>query len=113
VIVDIAPKMYNLQEHKHILSTLTDFDLNRYQTRTEIDQALAADLPEYGTRQFILKNIYRNENQQFAWRLNVKALYANLTEIGMSLSSEARFTTPALFINGGKSKYIQPEDHAR
>lgn len=113
VIVDIAPRMYNLQEHKHILSTLADFDLNRYQTRTEIDQALAADLPEYGTRQFILKNIYRNEAHQFAWRLNVKALQANLTEIGMSLNSEARFTIPTLFIAGGKSKYIQPEDHAR
>lgn len=113
VIVDIAPKMYNLQEHKHILGTLADFDLNRYQTRTEIDQALAADLPEYSTRQFILKNIYRDQNQQFAWRLNVKALQANLAEIGMSLSSEARFQIPTLFINGGKSRYVQPEDHAR
>ncbi len=113
VIVDIAPKTYNLQEHKHILGTLVDLDLNRYQSRTEIDQALTADLPEYSTRQFILKNIYRNDQQQFAWRLNVKALQANLAEIGMSLNSEARFQKPTLFINGGKSRYVQPEDHAR
>jgi len=113
VVVDIAPRMYNLQEHKHILGTLANFELNNYQTRTEIDQTLAADLPEYGTRQFILKNIYRNQNHEFAWRLNVKALNDNLTEIGMPLNSEQRFATPTLFIAGGKSKYIQPEDHAR
>src|SRR5690606_21141379 len=102
VIVDIAPKTYQLQEHKHILSTLADFDLNRYQTRTEIDHALAADLPEYSTRQFILKNIYRNEAHAFVWRLNVKALQTNLEEIGKTLDCPNRFQSPTLFINGGK-----------
>jgi pimeloyl-ACP methyl ester carboxylesterase len=113
VIVDIAPKEYQLNEHKHILVTLANFELANYATRTEIDQALATSLPEYSTRQFILKNIYRNEEQQFAWRLNVKGLQQNLQEIGKPLESTSRFLSPALFVNGGKSKYVQPEDHSR
>jgi esterase len=113
VVVDIAPKSYQLSEHKHILETLQCFDLSAYQTRTEIDQALSAALPDYGTRQFILKNIYRNEQKAFAWRLNVRALYQNLHEIGKGLDAETPFDGPALFINGGKSRYIQPEDHVK
>lgn len=113
IVVDIAPKSYQLTEHKHILETLQNFDLNAYQTRTEIDKALSAPLPEYGTRQFILKNIYRNEEKAFAWRLNVQALYKNLHEIGKGLDAETPYDGPTLFINGGKSRYIQPEDHVK
>lgn len=113
VIVDIAPKVYQLQEHKHILSTLAGFDLNLYENRTAIDQALSVSLPDYSTRQFILKNIYRNENQQFAWRLHVQALLNNLDQIGNGIETDLRYQQPTLFINGGKSRYIQIEDHAR
>jgi esterase len=113
VVIDIAPKSYHLHEHKHILETLQQFNLNAYQTRTEIDQALQSDLPDYSTRQFILKNIYRNEEKAFAWRLNVHALYKNLHEIGKGLDAETAYDGPTLFINGGKSRYIQPEDHVK
>ncbi|MFN3529439.1 MAG: alpha/beta fold hydrolase [Bacteroidia bacterium] len=113
VVVDIAPKSYMLNEHKHILETLSAFDLNAHQTRTEIDQALQTALPDYGTRQFILKNIYRNEQKQFAWRLNVKALYLNLHEIGKGLEPAEPHDGSTLFINGGKSRYIQAEDHVK
>jgi pimeloyl-ACP methyl ester carboxylesterase len=113
IVVDIAPKSYHLHEHKHILETLQAFDLGRYATRTEIDQALAVDLPDYGTRQFILKNIYRNEQKAFAWRLNVKGLYRNLHEVGKGLDAAVPYDGETLFINGGKSRYIQTEDHVK
>lgn len=113
LIIDIAPKSYQLSEHKHILEMLQQVDLNAHQTRTEIDQVLKASLPDYGTRQFILKNIYRNEEKAFAWRLNVQGLYKNLHEIGKGLDTETTYDGPTLFINGGKSRYIQPEDHVK
>lgn len=113
VIVDIAPKSYSLQEHKHILETLNGIDLAAFESRTAIDTALQSPLPDFGTRQFILKNIYRNEAKAFAWRLNVKALYNNLHEIGKGLPEAAPYDGPTLFINGGKSRYIQSEDHVK
>jgi pimeloyl-ACP methyl ester carboxylesterase len=112
VVVDIAPKSYQLSEHHHLLSTLAAVDLSTFENRTQLDAFLARDIPQMDTRQFILKNIYRSDEGVFAWRMNVQGLLAELNSVG----DDSPFVDcppvdlPALFIAGGASNYIRIAD---
>ncbi len=67
-------------------------------------------MPNVGTRQFLLKNLYRKEDNTFGWRINLEVLAAQLAAIGEETTSPTPFLKPALFIRGGKSDYITAED---
>jgi pimeloyl-ACP methyl ester carboxylesterase len=78
--------------------------------RQEADAALAPHIHNVGTRQFLLKNLYRLEDNAFAWRINLPVLTASLPAIGEATEGASPFLKPALFIRGGKSNYITAED---
>jgi pimeloyl-ACP methyl ester carboxylesterase len=63
-----------------------------------------------GVRQFLLKNLYRLEDNSFAWRINVDVLANSLPAIGEETTAPQPFLKPALFVRGGKSDYITTED---
>jgi pimeloyl-ACP methyl ester carboxylesterase len=63
-----------------------------------------------GVRQFLLKNLYRNSEQQFAWRINLKVITKNIDVVGHELWVKNASETETLFIKGADSHYIQPED---
>jgi esterase len=111
IIVDISPRYYG-RHHDDILKGLNSLDLKNLHTRQEADQALAAYVPELGVRQFLLKNLYRTEKNEFAWRLNLPVITEKIDAIGEALNEETRILKPALFIRGGASKYIQEKDEA-
>jgi len=112
VVVDIAPKSYQLSEHHHLLSTLAAVDLSTFENRTRLDAFLARDIPQVDTRQFILKNIYRSDEGVFTWRMNVQGLLTNLNLVGddSPFVGCPRVELPALFIAGGASNYIRTAD---
>ncbi|PIQ22564.1 MAG: alpha/beta hydrolase, partial [Cytophagales bacterium CG18_big_fil_WC_8_21_14_2_50_42_9] len=39
-------------------------------TRAEVDEVLAQYIPEQDVRLFLAKNLYRREDNSFAWRMN-------------------------------------------
>jgi esterase len=80
------------------------------ESRQQADEALAQHIRQPGVRQFLLKNLYRTEDNSFAWRQNLQALTAHIAEIGEEISSPEPFLKPALFIRGGQSDYISTED---
>ena len=109
IVVDIAPRFYP-RHHDQILEGLNAIPLAELKSRAHADEILASYISELGVRQFLLKNLYRTEAGNFAWRLNLPVIAQNIDIIGEPLDMEARILTPTLFVKGSKSKYIQSSD---
>ncbi len=108
-VVDIAPKQY-ARRHDHIFRALMALNLNEFTTRKEIDEALAGNIPEASTRQFLMKNLMRAETGRFRWKVNLGVLNDHYPELSAALPREARCVHPTLFVRGGRSTYILDED---
>jgi len=104
IVVDIAPKQYPVH-HDHILDGLHDIDLNTLTSRTEADTLLSRQVPEPDVRQFLLKNLARNSEGKFEWRVNIHAIDEHIEEIGAGMQYEGQFVGPTLFIKGARSNY--------
>ena len=109
IVVDIAPRFSDMEHQDDILEGLHAVDLAAITNRQEADTALAQYVGNLGTRQFLLKNLYRKEDNSFAWRINLEVLAAQLPAVGEATIGEP-FLKPALFIRGGKSNYITTDD---
>ena len=110
VVVDIAPRSSDMAHQHPILAGLNAVDLTRLETRQQADDALAQHIRQPSVRQFLLKNLYRLEDNTFAWRQNLRALTEHMTDIGAEISGPTPFLKPTLFIRGGQSDYINAED---
>ncbi|MBO0359928.1 alpha/beta fold hydrolase [Hymenobacter sp. BT186] len=110
IVVDIAPRLSDMAHQDNILAGLNAVDLTTLESRQQADEALAQHIRQPGVRQFLLKNLYRLDDNSFAWRQNLAALTQHIAEIGEEISSPEPFLKPALFIRGGQSDYINAED---
>ena len=109
IVVDIAPKFY-ARHHDYILDGLAILENNQLESRSKADELLSEKINEKGIRQFLLKNLFRDENNRLILRLNLKAISKNLDEIGKGLPDNAHFSGSTLFIRGEKSTYIKTTD---
>jgi esterase len=109
VVVDIAPKDYKVH-HDTILDGLLAIPVNSLSTRNEADEVLSEYVPDLGVRQFLLKNLSRNANGGFEWKLNLKSIDANIEIIGQGMQYNGSYSGPSFFIRGRNSRYIQDED---
>jgi esterase len=109
VVADMAPRAY-APAHDKILAALLALDLPQFQDRVQIEEALTPDIPNPVLRRFLLKNLGRNAAGEFCWKINLRDIAENYWRLREPVAGDAPFTKPALFIRGGKSKYIQPED---
>ena len=110
IVVDIAPKTYNIDFHINILSVLSRVSLFNYSSRDEIDKVLSKDIPEPSIRSFLMKNLYRQENKNFKWRFNIEVLRKELSNIKNADFLNGELTLPTIFIKGGNSSYINSND---
>lgn len=109
VVVDIAPKFYPIH-HAEIIRGLKAINLLGIKGRNEADAVLQAYEPILAVRQFLLKNLYRNEQGVFDWRINIPVIERELHGIGEQLTNPVIVPTPTLFIRGSESPYITDED---
>jgi pimeloyl-ACP methyl ester carboxylesterase len=109
IVVDICPKYYPVH-HDRILEGLTSIDLGNIKSRQEADEQLAKYERSYTVRAFLLKNLYRNEEGNFAWRLNLPVINSDIENVGEAIVTDKVFERPVLFINGAKSNYINKDD---
>lgn len=109
IVVDIIPKSYPLH-HDHILGGMRSLDLVNLKSRSEAEAILAPKIPKVDERQFIMKNLARNEQQKFEWKINLDALNNNIGKMGEAMQYEGQYTGPTLFIKGAKSGYFKPGD---
>jgi esterase len=109
VVSDMAPRAY-APAHDKIFAALRGLDLPKFQTRRQIEDSLAPEIPNLVLRRFLLKNLGRNSAGAFFWKINLRGLAENYSRLGEPVSASAPFQKPALFIRGGKSNYINSED---
>ncbi len=108
IVVDIAPKAYKVH-HDQILDGLNALNLATLTSRNEADEQLSKWVPEMGVRQFLLKNLAR-DNSGFVWKINLPIITQNIEIIGHGLSKRLEVEKPVLFIRGENSHYIKDED---
>ena len=109
IVADIAPRFYP-RHHQFILEALNEVDFSKISSRSEIDDIFKKYIPENGIRQFLLKNVYRKEREQLAYRFNLESLEENIDEVGVELPPRSVSEVPALFMRGVNSGYITTQD---
>ncbi|WP_190811195.1 alpha/beta fold hydrolase [Flagellimonas sp. S3867] len=109
LVADISPKYYP-PHHQPIVDALAKLDFNTIESRKEADQVLSNYLPEFGIRQFLLKNLYWEAPGKLGFRFNFEVLKDKMDEIGENISSNAKYEGPTLFLRGDRSEYILPND---
>ncbi|QXP65610.1 alpha/beta fold hydrolase [Polaribacter sp. AHE13PA] len=109
IVVDISPRMYQ-PHHNAILAGLNSIDFSVENTRTLVDKKLSALIPDFGVRQFLLKNVYWKEKGKLAFRFNLESLTDNNPEVGEALPSFTVFEKDTLFLKGSKSDYITQDE---
>lgn len=109
IVADIGPKYY-APHHQDILAGLNAVDFSTKPSRTEVEETLYPFIPDFGTRQFLMKNLYWAAPGQLDFRFNLKVFNEKIEVIGTALPENALFENPTLFIRGGNSKYILDTD---
>ncbi len=109
IIIDISPREYPVF-HRNIIDGLLTLDISKLNSRNDADVKLSEKISSRRIRQFLLKNLTRKDDGLFTWRINLSVIAENLTEIGAEIKSNSSFSTPTLFIRGGKSEYIGESD---
>ena len=109
IVVDIAPKAYPIH-HQQYIDAMRTLDFDKISSRGEADEALGKLITNFAVRQFMLKSLYWVEKGRLAFRFNLDAIEENLNMVGEALLEDAEYVGEALFINGGQSNYITPED---
>lgn len=109
IVVDIVPKKYPVH-HDSILEGLQAIKLNELESRGQADEILSKYVPEATVRQFLLKNLSRDDSQQFEWKINISVLEEHIEDMGAEMQFEGKFEGPTLFITGEKSNYFEKGD---
>ena len=109
IVADIGPKFY-APHHQQIMAGLNAINFDLKPSRTEIEQALQLYIPDFGTRQFLMKNLFWKTPDQLDFRFNLRVLTEKIDQIGQALPKHSVFNKPTLFIRGGASNYILDTD---
>lgn len=110
LVADIAPKSYEPHHHE-IINALLALDKENLTSRSQADELLAQHIKNWGIRQFLLKNLYRENKEELRFRFNLPVLSDQMETIGKSLPETYHFSKPTLFLRGGNSDYILEADH--
>ncbi len=108
-VVDIAPGRA-ADNHSSIFDALQGMDLSKIKTRQEAEAYLSEQIPDMGTRQFLLKNITREADGSFTWKMNLPVLRQHFDDILAPVEGMDPFDKPVLFVRGSRSDYIKDTD---
>jgi len=84
-------------------------DVAKCSSRKEAEERLSVYVSEPSTMQFLMKNMYWKEAGLLDWRFNLKALDNHIDDVLAALPEE-EIDCETLFILGGKSGYVTPND---
>lgn len=121
LIADISPftsaesAAESKAEHSAVLQAVLSAGLKDLRSRTEINARLSKTLSEREVG-LLMKNLQRNTDNSFSWKLNAQSLYKNLSRI-MEPVLPDKYTDsiitgfPVLFLKGEKSDYLKENDY--
>ena len=110
IIADIAARFYE-PHHTEVIEALKHIDFEKIKTRKEAELVLNKYITDFGTKQFLLKNIYWKDslNGLMDWRFNLKVISASINNAGVAVP-QFQSEVKCLLINGEKSNYINEND---
>ena len=109
IVADIGPKYY-APHHQDILAGLNAVDFSSKPDRTQVEETLYPFIPDFGTRQFLMKSLFWATPGQLAFRFNLAVFNKKIEEIGLALPETNVFQKPTMFIRGGNSNYVLDSD---
>jgi len=110
IVADISPRKHNTDFVQNLLQTLYKLPLEDFEKRKEIDSVLSSTYEDKEMRLFLLKNLYRNEKKEFAWRFNIEVLLEKASNIQQADFVKGICDVPTHFVRGGNSNYITTQD---
>jgi pimeloyl-ACP methyl ester carboxylesterase len=114
LVVDISLKAYgDRPHHRNIIQAMQSVDFDKVTSRSEVEEILAPRVESDRVRQFLMKNLYWKDKTTLAWRINLDGIAKNLGEMFDAIESGILFGKPTLFVRGGQSDYILPEDYPK
>jgi len=110
IVADMSPRAYE-PHHKAVLEALNAVDFSKINTRKEAEAILNEYISDFGTKQFLLKNIYWEDNTEgkMNWRFDLATITKSYTEILAAVPDEMSDVN-TLFLRGEKSHYITEVD---
>lgn len=112
IVEDMAPRKYSGNKSiNNLLQAMNRLDLKSKKSINEIDESLKQLIPDVRNRQLVLKNISRIGEGVYGWKLNLKVITAKVESLMTPVFEKVEFSKPAMFIKGGRSNLIRPEDY--
>ena len=109
IVVDIAPKKYP-PHHQEIIDALYSLDLPQLKSRREANELMSKSIKTDGTRLFLLKNLKREKEGGYSWKMNLDMLSKEIEKVIDITPIPFPILIPTLFIRGGESEYILDSD---
>ncbi len=111
IIVDMGLRNYDIK-HSHIelLAAMKNAPLEEFSSRNMAEDYFTKAIPSLKMQQFVLKNLKRNQDNRFEWKLNLDAIDTYVDGLVKGVSFSKKQNLPALFLKGELSDYINSED---
>ncbi len=117
LIADISPfktESHNSEtdRHRSILRVILSTDTAAITSRRDAESMLSGRIADEKTRGLILKNLVRNSDNTFSWKINALSLLHNFDRIVEAIVPEGNRITgfPVTFLKGEKSEYLPEND---
>jgi len=110
IVADIAPVSYQ-HSFDNTVSALKALPLAELSNRKQAETLLASRIPELGYRQFLLQNLILKDGK-YCWRIDLDIFQRMAPNIADFPNADhlSPFTGKALFIAGGDSDFVKPEN---
>lgn len=107
VVADIGPGAYpDHSYHSQLIQLMLDAHPETASNRSEIESRLASEVFDERIRLFLLKNITRDQNGSFAWKVNLPVLAACMPQILAGVTPNGFYSGKSLFVKGELSDYV-------
>lgn len=108
IIADMGAQAYP-RSHDKIFQAIRSLDLDRNDSRKNIEKKLSETISDKGIVYFIAKNIDRTK-EGYRWKMNLDIIEQDYEEILKAIEPGRIFDKPTLLIRGEKSGYVRKED---
>ncbi len=112
VVVDIGIKRYQ-GGHERILEALQSVPIEEIRSRSEVKSLLDQYGFSDGISLFLMKNLSRNKDGSYRWKMNLPLLVKYYQNILSEVDIETLIETDTLFVRGDKSEYISDQDYVK
>ena len=105
LIADIAPVTYE-HDQSQFIEAMQKVDLSKVEKRSDATLALSKFVEDKSLQNFFTQSL---DIKAKRWKLNLKVLRSEMSEILSFPKIESEFSGHSLFLKGEKSDYIKPE----